>query len=442
MKRYIIIFLGIVIFGTATNLYSADSLEKKIQLGNNLMVLHKYIDAANEYAKVLAIDKNHPDALFNKSLCHYYLYEYDTASKYASHLLKISPQISDVHNLYGLIKLKLKDTAAALESFTKAIKIDNNFPEPLLNRAKILVDKKDYNNAYKDILNANNLDTNNAEIYYYRARIEHQLNKFVEAIDNYTKALLNGRVNPETFMNRANSYYKNKNYQDAINDYSQVIYQEPLNFLAYNNRAFAFEDIGDSVRAINDRLMVSDIYASDTLKPESATLKLFSDKDSSFTISLPDFLVSEENKYKDSTIVLFVPPNSSKDKGNLYVGNNAYRLTGRIKIVPFFSKMVGASEPAESIESWRMMQDTSEKKMFRYEKLERKTKPYRTFPSITDRILYQKEKYDVPAISIVYAVVYGEHLIEMNFAFPLPLYNYYNQIIQQSLDSFNIIRIM
>ena len=442
MKRYIIIFLGIAIFGTSTNLFGADSLAKKIQLGNNLMVLHKYIDAANEYAKVLAVDKDHPDALFNKSLCHYYLYEYDSANTYASHLLKVSPQISDAHNLYGLIKLKLNDTTAALKSFTEAIKLDKNFPEALLNRAKILLDKKDYNNAYKDIVKANNLDTNNAEIYFIRARIEHQLDKFAEAIDNYTKALINGRANPETLMNRANSYYKNKNYQEAINDYTEVIFREPLNYLAYNNRAFAFEGIGDSVRAFNDRMMVSDIYASDTLNPQNASLKLYSDKDSSFTISLPDFLISEDNKSKDSTIVLLMPPNANKDKGDLYVGNNIHRLNGKIKIVPFFAKMVGATEPAETIEIWRMMQDTSEKKFFKYEMLERKTKPYRSFPSITDRILYQKEIFDIPKISIVYAIVYGEHLIEMNFTFPLPLYNYYNKVIQNSFDSFNIIKIM
>mgnify|MGYP005841245059 FL=1 len=432
MKIKFVLILCIVFISTKLHIFTQD-IEKNFELGRNLMVLSKWSDAANEFIKVLQKDPNHPDALFNVSLCYYYLQEYDSSDIFISKLIKQLPNKSDVHNLFGLVKLQKQDTNTAFKSFTKAIELDKNFAEALLNRGIIYLDWKKYEEAYKDLSKAAKLDTMNAAIYFNLARTEHSLKKYYDAIDHFRIAMENGYTNSDIFLRRANSYFKVDKYQEAIEDYTRVIMWEPLNVLAYNNRSFAFEKLGDMFRANQDKQFVAEVEMSKKLNAKDVQFIHYKSSDSGITMLLPERFISSETRYADSTVILFQADSLLAQ---------THKVSFSLKIIPFYSRIVGANEPAELIEYWRKVQDSSESKYYRYELFERKNKPYRSFPTILDKIIFQEEPFGVASIIMNYGIVYGEHLIEFNFAIPLPLFFYYDEIFTKMLESLSVNRIL
>lgn len=412
---------------TSFELFSADkTIDQKIEFGKNLMAMRDYIKAINKFDEVLALDKKHPDALFNKSLCNYNLFEYQLALNDLNYLAGIVPNVSDVFNLRGLVKMGLKDTSAALLDFNKAIILDKNFPEAYMNRGKALIHIGKNEDALKDLVKAISLDTNNAEMYFIKARAEHNLGMYRQAVDDFTTAMKNQYINSDIFYRRGNSFFKDEDFQNAISDYTQVIYWEPLNPVAYNNRAFAFEKIGDTAYAVQDRQMIDDISYGLTLEPDSAKYILFSNKDSNFTIMFPEEFVMFENSSSDSISCIFYPKDQSLEN---------HRIGVYFKIYPFYAKKAGAKEPAEIIEQFRKTQDSLGSDYWRYHLSERVTKPYKNYPTLLDKILVQKELKGITKVHWNYGIAFGDHLIVVNFVIPLPLYAYYSEVYLKSLES-------
>ncbi len=424
--------LLLMLFYSPFNAFSQDT-KKNFELGKNLMVLSKWADAANEFTKVLNKDPKNPDALFNISLCYYYLQEYDSSYHFISQLIKQMPNQADVNNLYGLVKLKQKDTLTALNSFTKAIELDNKFTEAYLNRGKIYLDLKQYNDAYKDLYKASQLDTINGTVYFNLARAEHGLERYAEAIEHFRLAIENNYVNSDILYRRGNTYFKLEKYKEAVDDYTRVIMWDPLNVLAYNNRSFAFEKLGDKHHADQDKRFVAAVELSKNLNPNDVKFVRYKSSDSGITMLIPERFNSSETRYEDSTIILFHPDSLLAQ---------THSVAFRIKIVPFYSKIVGSSDQAVLIEHWRRSQDSAEGKYYRYELFERKNKFYRSFPSILDKIIFQDEPYGVPSVIMNYGIVYGEHLIEFNFGIAMPLYLYYNEVFTKMLESLSVNRIL
>jgi tetratricopeptide (TPR) repeat protein len=433
-KLNLIIILNFFLLN-ASIIYSSETITKRIEFGKNLISLHKFEEAIAEFDSVLKVDKNNPDALFNKSLCYFRLDQYDSSLASLNLLVKVAPKIADGYNLKGIVEIKKMDTNSAFNDFCKAIELDKNFAEAYLNRAKILIERGKIEDSYKDLLKANSLDTLNPEIYFQIARTEHSLGKYKDAIQHFTAAMENNFINSDIFLRRANSYFKNKEYKQAIDDYTQVIYWEPLNPFAYNNRAFAFDMIGDSLSARQDRRTVEDIRLGEILDPNKTALNIFTNKDSLFTISLPnDFKIHEEN-FKDSTVVYFYPD-------SIFTYDN--RIGLKIKIIPFISRSIGSNETADIIEYWRKSQDSisTTPQFWRYQLAERVSKTYNNFPSILDKILMQKDKQSVATIIWNYGIAYGENLVEMRFIMPLPLYKYYSMIFQKTIESFKLKKVI
>jgi len=429
--RTLIIFCALILY--FPNKVLSDEIQKSFELGKNLMVLSKWADAANEFKKVLKNDPKHPDALFNISLCYYYLQEYDSSHQFISKLIKLMPKQADVNNLYGLVKLKLNDTNAAYQAFTKAIDLDNKFTEAFLNRGKIYLDQKKYWEAYQDLSKAAQLDTLNGAVYFNLARAEHGLEKYADAIEHFRLAIENNYLNSDILYRRGNTYFKLEKYQEAVDDYTRVIMWEPLNVLAYNNRSFAFEKLGDKHRAEQDKRFVAAVELSKNLNPDDVKFVRYKSSDSGITMLIPERFISSETRYEDSTIILFYPDSLLAQ---------THPVAFRIKIIPFYSKIVGSSDQAVLIEYWRRSQDSAETKYYRYELFERKNKFYRSFPSIFDKIIFQDEPYGVPSVIMNYGIIYGEHLIEFNFAIAMPLYLYYNQVFSKMLESLSVNRIL
>jgi len=425
--KYLVFSIVFVSIFSINNSYSqVDSLMK---LGHNLMILHKYNDAANIYGEVLKTDPNHPDALFNKGLCHYYVYEYDSALKILNHLEKVTHNIADVFNLRGLTYLSLADTTKAMEDFNKAIQLDSKFTEAYGNRGALLNNFGRTEEAYKDLSYALSFDSSNTKVLFEHGKAAYKLGKYSEAIRDFTLVLSQG-ANEELFRRRGDAYYKNKNYNEAIEDYKRVLYINPIETVTLNNLAFAYEAIGDSTQSKNLRYMIQEIMYSQSLNPDSTEFISYSTPDSVLVIQLPRNFNQFFRTYKDSTIAYYMVDPINPDN---------YRIGMKIIVRRFESIRANTPSSEDLLEKWRQSRDLiSYEGIYRNNVLSRRHKLYRDYPTYLTQFLYQKTEKSEPIMRWEYAIAYGMHLIEIYVTFPMTMYGYYSPIFEKSLNSIDI----
>ncbi|MBD2611853.1 MAG: tetratricopeptide repeat protein [Nostoc sp. ZfuVER08] len=123
----------------------------------------------------------------------------------------------DFFNL-GIEKMQHDSYVEAIENFTEAIKLKNDFASAYNHRCLVYLRLKDYQNAIADCNQALNFTPNNVEAH----------------------------------LNRGLAYYRQRNYQAAIADYNQAIALKPDDFRAYYNRGVADAMLGHRLQAISD----------------------------------------------------------------------------------------------------------------------------------------------------------------------------------------------
>lgn len=424
------LLLIIFIISSSSILASTSKVDSLMKLGNNLMILHKYNDAASVFGEALQMDKDHPDALFNKSLAHYYVYEYDSALALLNHLEKVTRNIADVYNLRGLTYIFLNDTTKAMADFNKAIEIDDKFSEAYGNRGALLNDLGKTEEAYKDLSYALSYDSSNSKVLMEHGKAAYKKDKYSEAIRDFTLLLAQGANSEDIFRWRGDAFYKNKNFIEALDDYNRVLYMNPINLVALNNSSFAYEAIGDTSQALNLRQRVNEIIYAKSLNPDSTEFTRYTTPDSLFSIHLPKNFNQFFKTDKDSTIAYYmVDP----------INPENYRIGMKIIARRFEGIKQNTPTSEDLLEKWRQSRDTiNYEGIFRNDILVRKHKLYRDYPSYLTQYLYQNNLKSEAIMHWEYAIAYGLHLIEIYITFPMTFYGYYTPIFEKSLDSFNI----
>ncbi|MBW4672561.1 MAG: tetratricopeptide repeat protein [Desmonostoc geniculatum HA4340-LM1] len=118
----------------------------------------------------------------------------------------------------GIEEMQHGSYTEAIEDFTEAIKLRNDFGSAYSDRCLAYLELKDYQNAIADCNQALNFTPDNVQ-----AR-----------------------------LNRGLAYYRQGDYQAAIADYNQTIALKPNNFRAYYNRGVARTILGNYQQAISD----------------------------------------------------------------------------------------------------------------------------------------------------------------------------------------------
>ncbi|MEH2409492.1 tetratricopeptide repeat protein [Nostoc sp.] len=118
----------------------------------------------------------------------------------------------------GIEKILHGSYPEAIQDFTQAIKLKNDFSSAYSNRCLAYLQLGDYQNAIADCNQALKFTPNNVE----------------------------------THLNRGLAYYRQGDYQAAIADDNQVIALKPHDFRAYYNRGVARGMLGNHQQAISD----------------------------------------------------------------------------------------------------------------------------------------------------------------------------------------------
>ncbi len=148
---------------------------------------------------------------------------------------------------------KKGDFDRAIEEYTKAIQLNNQFLNAYLHRARSYYAKENYDGTIADYSEVLKLDPENIEAYRLRGLIYHsEKREYDRAIADYDQAIRLEPQYPMIYLNRAASYDSKKDYDRAMANYDEAIRLNPQFADAYNNRANTYLTQGKYDLALAD----------------------------------------------------------------------------------------------------------------------------------------------------------------------------------------------
>ena len=145
------------------------------------------------------------------------------------------------------LSVEEKDPSRAIELYSDAIMLREDFYEAYINRGILLAKKSDYNEAEKDfreVINQDDVRDNVAAWAYYNlGLLKSKMNKPNEAISYFSEAINKKYDYAKAFNNRANLYLKDKKYDPALNDANQAIEYDSSDSDFYDTRADIYMEI-------------------------------------------------------------------------------------------------------------------------------------------------------------------------------------------------------
>ncbi len=165
---------------------------------------------------------------------------------------------------------------SALKEYEKALELDSNLVEALVDRGHVYSEKNDLDLAIKDLNKALGLNPKCVDAYNNRGAVYWKKDKPDLAIRDFNDAL---SLNPKfavAYNNRGTAYYHKGELDGAIQDYDQALTLDPNDYKAVYNRARAHHDNG------NKALAKADFKAYLKIVPDTDDQKEFIDRAKTF----------------------------------------------------------------------------------------------------------------------------------------------------------------
>jgi WD40 repeat protein/tetratricopeptide (TPR) repeat protein len=148
----------------------------------------------------------------------------------------------------------------AINDITQALKMDPNNGRACVERARIHLDREEWDKADEYFSKAMKLIHGEKEIWRGRAKARARQNHSEEAISDYQEAL---RLAPEDGLLHgevAEAYFNFKNWQKAADEYEQAVKRLPYNLELREHLAATLVKLGKSPQAIQEYLAVARQY--------------------------------------------------------------------------------------------------------------------------------------------------------------------------------------
>ena len=152
----------------------------------------------------------------------------------------------------GNFLLMLGQVDKAIEAYSHAIKVKQNFVGAYNNRGVAYGAKGDYDRAIQDYTKAIDLKPDDAAAYNNRGNVYGKKDDHDRAIQDYTKAIDLKPDDAAAYNNRGNVYGKKDDHDHAIQDYDKAIDLKPDLAAAYYNLGVVYGRKGDHDHAIQD----------------------------------------------------------------------------------------------------------------------------------------------------------------------------------------------
>ena len=162
----------------------------------------------------------------------------------------------------GLDKQNKGDNPGAIEDYTQAIQLNQNWGNPsetyfglptaYNNRGNAHYDQGDYQKAIEDYNQVIELQPDYVSAYNNRGNAHYYLKDYQSAIEDYNQVIELQPDYASAYNNRGNAHYDQRDYQAAIKNYTKAIELQPDYASAYYNRGLAHKNLKDYQAAIKD----------------------------------------------------------------------------------------------------------------------------------------------------------------------------------------------
>ncbi len=152
--------------------------------------------------------------------------DYIEAIEFYTKAIKVNENFSEAYYCRALSRSANNEIDAAIDDYTKAIEIDSKYTEAYNNRGKLNYDRMNIEAAIKDFSLAVTFfpyDVSISTIYTNRGKAYQFIGNTEASIDDYNKAIEADSHFIKAYLQRALVYYGQKNYTAAIADYDQVL---------------------------------------------------------------------------------------------------------------------------------------------------------------------------------------------------------------------------
>ena len=191
-----------------------------------------------------------------------------------SHGLTVASVYNDIHGFIryrrihetayaafytGLSHLRKQESAAAIDSFGRAIELNPRNASAYANRALAHERTGDLDGAILDHSKAIELEPHSAGYFGNRANAYSARGDYVRAIQDHNRAIDLNPKNPTHYSDRGTTYKDMGEFARAIQDYDRAIGLNSNIAAILDNRGVVYSDIGEHDRAIEDHNKAIDV---------------------------------------------------------------------------------------------------------------------------------------------------------------------------------------
>jgi tetratricopeptide (TPR) repeat protein len=208
-------------------------------------------EAKKKYAKVIAINSKHFDALHLLGVIANQNFEYEKAIFYISESLSINPL-----NEYALLNIGnafrgLNRIEEAINSYTQATRLNHNYAEAFFNCGITQEESQQFSSALISYEKAIKINPSYAEAYVGKGNALKELSYLAEAIESYNLAILINKHDHEAYFNKGIVLKELGFVTDAIKNYDRALEIKPDHSDAYFNKGNALFETGELDLAIH-----------------------------------------------------------------------------------------------------------------------------------------------------------------------------------------------
>lgn len=180
-------------------------------------------------------------------------------------LIKICPNLAEVHNKMGIAYDKMGISQKSLDSWIRFAELSPRDPEAYyllgISYSKIGLFEKSIENYEKAL----KIYPNYVPALINRGNVYYRLNEYDKALNDYNNAIASSSSSIIPYFNRGNIHYDLGNYQEAIEDFTKCIELDPGFTDAYNGRVKVnlklnhFDNVLQDISILNS---LSSVYKS------------------------------------------------------------------------------------------------------------------------------------------------------------------------------------
>lgn len=158
-------------------------------------------------------------------------------------ILAANPGHFDALNLLGVLHLRGRDLAAALDCFTRATQLHPGLPEPFNNRGVVLQQLRRWEEALQSFQKALAISPDFIDALFNRAVVLSELKRWDDALAAYKRVLALQPGHAGAWNNAGNVLRELRQWDDALRHYQRALELRPDYAEALNNRGVVQKEL-------------------------------------------------------------------------------------------------------------------------------------------------------------------------------------------------------